>query len=377
MPRQPSPPRLYKRLERRDKDGRVTHAALYFILDGGRQFGTGCGVGDLRGAERALADYINRKHIEEARSGPRPTDKIPVADVLAIYAKEIAPVHAQPRRTAHALRRLGAFFRGETLADINGPLCRDYARTQSTDTTARRDLEVLRAAVNHHRREGLHDRIVSVVMPDKRPPRERWLTRSEAARLLWAAYRHKRDPKEGGFGLYSRRHIARFTLVALYTGSRAQAVAQAALQKEPGRAYVDLERGIFYRRPEGQKETSKRRPPVRLPDEILPHLRRWKRNGARYVVEWQGKPVKWINAVFTAAVKEAALEGTVTPHTLRHTAATWLMQGGCDLWTAAGYLGMTVQTLERVYGHHHPRHLAGVRGAFRKAKLPTVHQRLA
>jgi len=377
MPRQPSPPRLWRRPERRDKDGRITHAALWFILDGGRQFGTGCGANDVRGAQRALVDHINRKHVEEARSGPRPTDQIPVADVLMIYAKEVVQKHAQPKRTSHALRRLDAFFKGKTLADINGSLCRDYARTQSTDTTARRDLEHLRAAINHHRYEGLHDRIVSVVMPDKRPPRERWLTRSEAARLLWAAYRHKRDPKEGGFGLYSRRHIARFILVALYTGSRAQAVAQAALQKEPGRAYVDLDRGIFYRRPEGQKETSKRRPPVRLPDELLPHLRRWKRNGARYVVEWQGQPVKWINTVFTAAVKEAGLEGTVTPHTLRHTAATWLMQGGCDLWTAAGFLGMTVQTLERVYGHHHPGHLEGVRGAFRKAKLPTVHQRLA
>ena len=377
MSRQPSPPRLWKRPERRDKAGRVTHAALWFILDGGRQFGTGVSVEDVIGAQRALADYINRKHIEEASSGPRPTDKIPVADVLAIYAKDVVPRHAEPKRTKHALRRLGTFFKGKTLADINGPLCRDYESAQSTDTTARRDLEHLRAAINHHRREGLHDRIVSVVMPDKRPARERFLNRSEAARLLWAAYRHKRDLKEGGFGVYSRRHIARFILVALYTGSRAQAVAQAALQKEPGRAYVDLEHGIFYRRPEGQRETTKRRPPVRLPKELLAHIRRWKRNGARYVVEWKGQPVKWINTVFTAAVKEAGLEGVVTPHTLRHTAATWYMQSGLDLWTVAGFLGMTVQTLERVYGHHHPRHFEGVHGAFRKAKLPTVHQRLA
>jgi hypothetical protein len=29
-----------------------------------------------------------------------------------------------------------------------------------------------------------------------------------------------------------------------------------------------------------------------------------------------------------------------------------------NLWTAAGYPGMTVEVLERVYGHHHPDHLA-------------------
>jgi hypothetical protein len=31
-----------------------------------------------------------------------------------------------------------------------------------------------------------------------------------------------------------------------------------------------------------------------------------------------------------------------------------MMQRGVDLWQAAGFLGMTVQQLERGYGHHHP-----------------------
>ena len=30
------------------------------------------------------------------------------------------------------------------------------------------------------------------------------------------------------------------------------------------------------------------------------------------------------------------------------------MQDGVPHWEAAGYLGMTVETLETVYGHHHP-----------------------
>jgi integrase len=44
----------------------------------------------------------------------------------------------------------------------------------------------------------------------------------------------------------------------------------------------------------------------------------------------------------------------VTPHTLRHTRATWLMQSGIDPWEAAGHLGMSMETLQRVYGKHHP-----------------------
>ena len=31
-----------------------------------------------------------------------------------------------------------------------------------------------------------------------------------------------------------------------------------------------------------------------------------------------------------------------------------MMQNGADLWQAAGFLGMTVEMLERRYGHHHP-----------------------
>jgi integrase len=43
----------------------------------------------------------------------------------------------------------------------------------------------------------------------------------------------------------------------------------------------------------------------------------------------------------------------------RHTAATWLMQRGVPMWQAAGYLGMSTDILDRVYGHHSPEHLKG------------------
>jgi hypothetical protein len=33
------------------------------------------------------------------------------------------------------------------------------------------------------------------------------------------------------------------------------------------------------------------------------------------------------------------------------------MQAGVDKSEAAGFLGMTIELLDRVYGHHHPQHL--------------------
>jgi integrase len=81
-----------------------------------------------------------------------------------------------------------------------------------------------------------------------------------------------------------------------------------------------------------------------------------------HFVEFNGRPVVSVKTGLGRAVKLAGLEGKISPHTLRHTAArhtaaTWLMQAGADRWQATGYLGMTVEMLERVYGHHHPDHL--------------------
>ena len=80
-----------------------------------------------------------------------------------------------------------------------------------------------------------------------------------------------------------------------------------------------------------------------------------------YFVTWHGKPVRSVKKGFARAVALAGLSG-VTPHTLRHTAATWLMQNGVPIWEAAGFLGMSPEMLARVYGHHHPDHLRNAAG---------------
>jgi integrase len=152
------------------------------------------------------------------------------------------------------------------------------------------------------------------------------------------------------------RHLARFILVGLYTGTRHSAICSAAFETAIGRGHIDLDSGVFYRQRQGSKQTKKRQPPVRLPERLLAHLRRWRRLGiARHaVVEWNGKPVASVRKSFETAVVAAKVERHLTPHVLRHTAATWAMQSGCDIWAAAGWLGMSPEVLERVYGHHHP-----------------------
>ena len=297
--------------------------------------------------------------------------------MLNIYLADKARKQARPDETRQRVLMLAQFWKSFTLADVNGKRCREYvawrvgqnwksARPESTGNAprlvttaaARRELEDLRAAINHHRREGLCSEIVSVALPEKPKSREQWLTRSQAAKLLRAAWRARQVMRDDVTLRATGKHLARFILVGLYTGTRHAALCGAAMQPAIGRGYVDLENGVFYRQARGARETKKRQPPVRLHPRLLAHLRRWERLGiaTHAVVEWNGKPVKSVRKSFTAAVKAAGLDSSITPHVLRHTSATWMMQNGADLWDAANFLGMTVEMLQRVYGHHHPKH---------------------
>ena len=366
MPAKSKGPRLWLRKTRHDERGRATHRAVWLILDGDHQESTGCGRDDRIGAETALENYLARKRLRATKISTRDPDQIPIADVLALYAADVAPRHARPSETGQRIERLLAFFGDKMLSNINGDLCREFVKTRSTPTAAREDLVTLRAAINHHREEGHCEKVVSVVLPEKPVGRERWLTREEAARLLWAAWRYREVQKGKPTGRRSRQHVARFILLALYTGTRAGAICAAALDPTEGRGWIDLDKGIFYRRPAGARETKKRRTPVPLPRRLLTHLRRWKRLGQSFAVEWNGHPVKDCDKAFRNVAAAAALPD-VTPHALRHTAATWQMQLGTDPWQAAEYLGMTLKTLLDNYGHHHPDYLSGPRETLDRA----------
>ena len=211
-------------------------------------------------------------------------------------------------------------------------------------------------------------------LPPKGEARDRWLTRKEAAALIWHCWRHREKQtihsgsSKGDHVSTSRRplrHIARFILIGLYTGTRAGAIAAASPYAEPGRSYVDLERGIFYRKPIGKRATKKRQTPAPIPPRLLAHLRRWRDRKliANCFVEFNGKPIASVKKGFKSAAGLAGLTGKVTPHTLRHTAATWLMQRGVPIWEAAGFLGMSPEILQDTYGHHHPDYLRGAAAA--------------
>jgi integrase len=176
-----------------------------------------------------------------------------------------------------------------------------------------------------------------VVKPSPAEARVHFLTREEAARFLWAA---RRSP-----------HVVRFFIIGWYTWSREAVIFGLKW------SMVDLRTGIMQRKPPGAKVAkNKKAPPVRMGRRLMSHMRRWKRldGKAESVIRYKGKPIKGCDRSWDDARIAAGLPEYVTPHILRHTRATRMMKRGIDPWEAAKALGMSLEMLERVYGHHRP-----------------------
>jgi len=241
MPRRKSPPRLYLDTKRKQ----------WVIRDGAHFIRTGRVESDHHGAETRLAAYLGHKH----KSVPSATPLI--ADVLLAYASEHLPHTAAAQNAAYNIGNLSGFWGPKRIGEVTARNCRAYAR-ERTAAAARRDLETLRAAINFwHREYGPLPSVPVVVLPAKAEPRRRWLTRSDAGRLLFAA-RHV-------------EHLKRFILLGLYTGSRSGVLFNLRWDQ------IDLASGVMLRKAYGQREISnKQAPPVKLGRRAVLFLRRWK-----------------------------------------------------------------------------------------------------
>jgi len=270
-----------------------------------------------------------------------------VTDALADYAEERGAKAVASERIAYAIAPLADFWEGRTIADVTRQTCEAYTRDRfRSNGTVRRELGVLRAAINHAHREGRLTRTVAVTLPERPEPKDRWLTKKEAGRLLRAALNSRK----------ARLYLPLFIVIGLHTGARKEAILSLRWPQ------VDLEAGLIDWNPVGRRRTKKQRPRVRIPRRLLAHLRRARRRGSDtgFVIHDDGKPVKDPKKSLAGAASRAGVAG-VSPHVFRHTRATWGMQSGANKWEFAGFLGMTLETLENVYGHHHPdyqRHAA-------------------
>lgn len=382
MPRKPKGPRLYLKT-------RAGREAVWIIRDGAYERSTGCVEPCLGDAEKHLAAYIAEKWTPEAGAGirnRRDPAQVGVDEVLALYTMEHAPrLKADPKSTAGFIAHLNGWWAGKMVADVKRSTCQAYVAHRTaqdirhgatgrkvSDQTARRELETLNAAIGYwHGEDALYTR-PKVWLPEKPDSPRDALTRAQAAALLKATLGYRRDDQGrwrrlSGSARANRAHLRRFVLIGLYTGTRHSAMRALLWHESPHQAWVDLDKGMIYRRGKAERESAtKRRPVVKVPPRLLAHLRRWRDLDAKRgdspmsVLHHGGQPIAGkIRRGFEACVRDAGLPGELTPHWMRHTCATWLMERGAEMWEAAAYTGMTTAVLEKHYGHHRPDHQAG------------------
>jgi len=163
--------------------------------------------------------------------------------------------------------------------------------------------------------------------------RERFLSKAEAARLVRCAPHDYRP----------------LLIAALLTGMRRGELL--AMRWD----WVDFKRRIISIPPESTKTNKGRHVPIS--DDLMSVLNRRRKEceeGVPHVL-LQGTHW-WIWDTFRTAVLKAELDG-LRFHDLRHTAASWMVQAGVDLYRVAQILGHRSYQMTMRYAHLQPRHL--------------------
>ena len=384
-------PRLYLRQGRLDRRTARVLPPRYFIRDGPLELSTRCGPHELAEAERALSAYlITKVGLPDDPAWAHDPTRVTVLDVLQFYERGRVPTLADQTSARGFIKHLRRWWGTKALTAVRRSECLNYVAHRSSEknsrakwkpngistATARRELETLSASIGFWDQEYQLSRRPKVTLPPRRESPRDALTRPEVAKLLKAARGYRLQPD--GTWMYlgrrtadNRAYLRRAILMGVYTGSRPGVVCRVLWLPSAQAPFVDLESGVLYRR--GREVAEKRRkrtPPVKLSPRLLAHLRRWRRLdldrsaleigeqesfSSAGVIHWKGRPVgELAGRGFEGCVRDAGLPTVITPHWLRHTTTTWLMEANVELWAAAGFLGMTQSTLERHYGHHRP-----------------------
>lgn len=222
---------------------------------------------------------------------------------------------------------------------ITRDVCRAYVLKRSKDgrraATIRKEMETVRAAVRFHKR----DAGAVFELPRQPPPKERYLTRPEARRLVKAAR---------GFP-----HVRAFIVLALTTAGRQSAILDLTWSRvDFDKLHIKLAMG------DSTDEQRKQRAVVPINRRAYRYLRVLRAQATcDHVIEWGGHRVLSIKKGFAAAVARAGLFN-VTPHTLRHTAASWMAMDGVPMFEISKYLGHSdTRITERRYAHLSPEYL--------------------
>jgi integrase/recombinase XerD len=233
------------------------------------------------------------------------------------------------------------------LSELAGPVSNGAdggSRRPAAASTLGRKVACLRSFYRHLRREGAidHDPTADLHGPRKTQRLPRVLTRQEVARLL-------REPS--GTDALALRDRALLELMYA-CGLR----ASEAIALELGD--IDVEEGMLCARGKGSKERL-----VPIGRQALAALRDYRARGRPALVGAKAESKLFVNRrgsgltrqglykIVQGHARGAGLEDRMSPHTLRHSFATHLLAGGCDLRSLQEMLGHADLATTQVYTH--------------------------
>lgn len=286
---------------------------------------------------------------------PAPGQKLTVADLWSVYELKHIRVKVADGGDRHdaAWKNMQPHFGHLTTQQVTEDAVAKYCSKRrmggigrtSRDSTIRTELLYLIACFNWCASPKRKPPILSRVdvphidLPPPPAPRDRWLTTDEIGKLLKSAEELRRSER------MSRGE--RFLWLALETASRKTAL----LNLDWGR--VDFETGVIDYREPGRRETKKRRSVVPISATLKPVLERMYEERLKDEVNLVLDNDSSIDDFLDRIAKHAGVEG-VTPHVLRHTAATHMARRGVPLWHIAKILRITLAVAEKTYAHHCP-----------------------
>ena len=221
-----------------------------------------------------------------------------------------------------------------------------------SDGTIKKELGLFRAAMNHvHETHGLACEPKFKIKVSDGLPRDEYLTRNEVQKML--------DLCEDD----GRAHIELFLLLSVATGARKEAVLslkwnQVHIGAETGGTNKDGEYFEGTHIDFGPGSGNKRRPKIPISN----NMRLWtlltisERTHPEYVITYKGEPILDIKGGFANVLKEAKIKKKVTPHNMKHTAITLMLQRGIPPDTVSMWTNTTLEMIYKVYSHHIPDH---------------------
>jgi integrase/recombinase XerD len=280
--------------------------------------------------EELVLDFL--AHLELERGLARNTLAAYRADLLA-FGRTLSERGVRPQEAS-----------GRDLGDYLASLAVGEGGRPASAATLRRKAACLRAFFRHLRREGLRESDPTTTLAPPRRPKKLpdVLTRDEVRALLAAPVGD--DP-------IAMRDRAVLELIYA-CGLRASEVTGLELRD------LDFEAGVLRARGKGSKE---RMVPVGRAaraalraylDRARPRLA-GDEPEPRLFVNARGGPLsrQGLYAIAGRHAAAAGLGGRLTPHTLRHTFATHMLSGGCDLRSLQEMLGHADVSTTQIYTH--------------------------